>query len=143
MQTKNEFLLGIDPGSYKTGVAKVKPDGEVISAEWVETQTLMEVLTKLNAECGAAIKAVIIGNGTNTKPVHKVLGQVFTGVPVIEIDEKHSTEQARAARLARAFARRLACAARTAGRLRSGSAGKTIFRATKRQGLSPCFFVGI
>ena len=95
MQTKNEFLLGIDPGSYKTGVAKVKPDGEVISAEWVETQTLTEVLTKLNAECGAAIKAVIIGNGTNTKPVHKVLGQVFTGVPVIEIDEKHSTEQAR------------------------------------------------
>ena len=54
MQTKNEFLLGIDPGSYKTGVAKVKPDGEVISAEWVETQTLTEVLTKLNAECGAA-----------------------------------------------------------------------------------------
>ena len=50
MQTKNEFLLGIDPGSYKTGVAKVKPDGEVISAEWVETQTLTEVLTKLNAE---------------------------------------------------------------------------------------------
>ena len=85
MQTKNEFLLGIDPGSYKTGVAKVKPDGEVISAEWVETQTLTEVLTKLNTECGAAIKAVIIGNGTNTKPVHKVLGQVFTGVPVIEI----------------------------------------------------------
>ena len=76
-------------------MAKVKPDGEVISAEWVETQTLTEVLTKLNAECGAAIKAVIIGNGTNTKPVHKVLGQVFTGVPVIEIDEKHSTEQAR------------------------------------------------
>ena len=95
MQTKNEFLLGIDPGSYKTGVAKVKPDGEVISAEWVETKMLTEVLTKLNAECGAAIKAVIIGNGTNTKPVHKVLGQVFTGVPVIEIDEKHSTEQAR------------------------------------------------
>ena len=95
MQTKNEFLLGIDPGSYKTGVAKVKPDGEVISAEWVETKTLTEVLTKLNVECGAAIKAVIIGNGTNTKPVHKVLGQVFTGVPVIEIDEKHSTEQAR------------------------------------------------
>ena len=95
MQTKNEFLLGIDPGSYKTGVAKVKPDGEVISAEWVETKTLEEILTKLNAECGATIKAVIIGNGTNTKPVHKVLGQVFTGVPVIEIDEKHSTEQAR------------------------------------------------
>ena len=98
MQTKNEFLLGIDPGSYKTGVAKVKPDGEVISAEWVETQTLTEVLTKLNAECGAAIKAVIIGNGTNTKPVHKVLGQVFTGVPVIEIDTGSLTSRTAGAR---------------------------------------------
>ena len=37
----------------------------------------------------------IIGNGTNTQPVHKVLAQIFTAVPVIEIDEKHSTEQAR------------------------------------------------
>lgn len=95
MQTENEFLLGIDPGSFKTGVAKVKPDGEVISAEWVETKTLPEVLQKLNVDYGGYIKAVIIGNGTNTKPVHKVLGQVFTTVPVIEIDEKHSTEQAR------------------------------------------------
>lgn len=95
MQTENEFLLGIDPGSFKTGVAKVKPDGEVISAEWVETKTLPEVLQKLNADYGGYIKAVIIGNGTNTRPVHKVLGQVFTTVPLIEIDEKHSTEQAR------------------------------------------------
>ena len=37
----------------------------------------------------------IIGNGTNTQPVHKVLAQIFTAVPVIEIDEKHSTVQAR------------------------------------------------
>lgn len=95
MQTENEFFLGIDPGSFKTGVAKVKPDGEVISAEWVETKTLPEVLQKLNAYYGGCIQAVIIGNGTNTRPVHKVLGQVFTTVPLIEIDEKHSTEQAR------------------------------------------------
>ena len=27
--------------------------------------------------------------------MHKVLAQIFTAVPVIEIDEKHSTEQAR------------------------------------------------
>lgn len=89
------WLLGVDPGTYKTGVAKVKPNGEVISAEWLETQTLTEALTRLKAECGAEITAIIIGNGTNTKPVHKVLGQVFTSVPVIEVDEKHSTEQAR------------------------------------------------
>ncbi len=92
---KSEFLLGIDPGSFKTGVAKVKPDGEVISAEWVETKILAEVLTKINAQSSAELKAVIIGNGTNTQPVHKVLNQIFTAVPVIEIDEKHSTEEAR------------------------------------------------
>lgn len=37
---KNKYLLGIDPGSYKTGVAQVTPQGEVLNAEWVETKNL-------------------------------------------------------------------------------------------------------
>ena len=78
----NGFLLGIDPGSFKTGVAQVTPQGEVLNAEWVETKKLTEALN-------------LLGNGTNTQPVHKVLAQIFTAVPVIEIDEKHSTEEAR------------------------------------------------
>lgn len=91
----NGFLLGIDPGSFKTGVAQVTPQGEVLKAEWVETKILADVLKKINAQNNTGLKAVIIGNGTNTKPVHKVLNQIFTAVPVIEIDEKHSTEEAR------------------------------------------------
>ena len=90
----NGFLLGIDPGSFKTGVAQVTPQGEVLNAEWVETKKLAEVLNLLCSSKGLP-QAVIIGNGTNTQPVHKVLAQIFTAVPVIEIDEKHSTEQAR------------------------------------------------
>ena len=115
----NGFLLGIDPGSFKTGVAQVTPQGEVLNAEWVETKKLTEALKLLCSGKGLP-QAVIIGNGTNTQPVHKVLAQIFTAVPVIEIDEKHSTEQARtlywqlnkkAARLACAPAGRAACAA--------------------------------
>ena len=90
----NGFLLGIDPGSFKTGVAQVTPQGEVLNAEWVETKKLTEALNLLCINKGLP-QAVIIGNGTNTQPVHKVLAQIFTAVPVIEIDEKHSTEQAR------------------------------------------------
>ena len=90
----NGFLLGIDPGSFKTGVAQVTPQGEVLNAEWVETKKLTEALNLLCSDKGLP-QAVIIGNGTNTQPVHKVLAQIFTAVPVIEIDEKHSTEQAR------------------------------------------------
>ncbi len=93
MQSK-VFLLGIDPGSFKTGIAQVTPEGEVISAVWKETAALAESLQKLCSSAGMP-QAVIIGNGTNTQPVHKVLGQVFKNIPVIEIDEKHSTEQAR------------------------------------------------
>ncbi len=94
MQTTNEYLLGIDPGSFKTGVARLTPCGEVLSAVWVETKTLKESLIQLCADCGLP-QAVIIGDGTNTKPVHKVLGEVFKDLPVIEVDEKHSTEEAR------------------------------------------------
>lgn len=82
----NGFLLGIDPGSFKTGVAQVTPQGEVLNAEWVETKKLAEALNLLCS--GKRLpQAVIIGNGTNTQPVHKVLAQIFTAVPVIEIDE--------------------------------------------------------
>lgn len=88
----NGFLLGIDPGSFKTGVAQVTPQGEVLNAEWVETKKLTEALNLLCSSKGLP-QAVIIGNGTNTQLVHKVLAQIFTAVPVIEIDEKHSTEQ--------------------------------------------------
>lgn len=91
----SDFLLGVDPGSYKTGVARVDADGSVISAEWVETEKLADFLTALNEEGSAKLKAVIIGNGTNTHSVHEVLKRIFTQVPVIEIDEKHSTEEAR------------------------------------------------
>ena len=94
MQTTNEYLLGIDPGSFKTGVARLTPYGDVLSAVWVETKTLKEALMQLCADCGLP-QSVIIGDGTNTKPVHKVLGEVFKGLPVIEVDEKHSTEEAR------------------------------------------------
>ena len=94
MQTTNEYLLGIDPGSFKTGVARLTPCGDVLSAVWVETKTLKEALMQLCADCGLP-QAVIIGDGTNTKPVHKVLGEVFKDLPVIEVDEKHSTEEAR------------------------------------------------
>ena len=87
----NGFLLGIDPGSFKTGVAQVTPQGEVLNVEWVETKKLTEALNLLCSDKGLP-QAVIIGNGTNTQPVHKVLAQIFTAVPVIEIDEKHSTE---------------------------------------------------
>ena len=127
MQTTNEYLLGIDPGSFKTGVARLTLMGEVLSAVWVETKTLKEALEDLCADCGLP-QAVIIGDGTNTKPVHTVLGEVFKGLPVIEVDEKHSTEEARTLRLAGAAARRAARAARTAGRLCSGSAGKTVYK---------------
>lgn len=82
----NGFLLGIDPGSFKTGVAQVTPQGEVLNAEWVETKKLAEALNLLCSDKGLP-QAVIIGNGTNTQPVHKVLAQIFTAVPVIEIDE--------------------------------------------------------
>ena len=55
----NGFLLGIDPGSFKTGVAQVTPQGEVLNAEWVETKKLTEALNLL---CSGKGRAAAGGN---------------------------------------------------------------------------------
>ena len=50
----NGFLLGIDPGSFKTGVAQVTPQGEVLNAEWVETKTYGSTEPALQRQRAAA-----------------------------------------------------------------------------------------
>ena len=54
----NGFLLGIDPGSFKTGVAQVTPQGEVLKAEWVETKKLTEALNLLCSSKGLPQEAL-------------------------------------------------------------------------------------
>ena len=86
----NEYVLSIDPGRNKIGVAQVGADGGIVSAEVVSVEELAQVLTVY-----AQPSQLVIGNGTNSKAINKVLKQVFPQLTAYIIEESYSTEEAR------------------------------------------------
>lgn len=83
-------LLGIDPGRSKTGVALLTDGGEIISTETILTEKLTEKLLTMDVP-----SRIIIGNGTNSSNIAKMVRAVFTDVPLEVVEESYSTEEAR------------------------------------------------
>ena len=95
---------GIDPGRDKTGLALVREDGVLRSQQVVRTSSLRSSIRGFLDERLASgnvwslhrvLAGIIIGNGTNSGPVCDLVKELFPSVPVHEIGEAHSTEEAR------------------------------------------------
>ena len=88
-----EYILGIDPGSSKTGAALLDSDGNIvrISILWMEQfgKNLTEFLQTTEP------KTCIIGNGTTSTAMQKHLQQIMPALAIVVCDEAHSTEEAR------------------------------------------------
>ncbi|MDY6303682.1 MAG: pre-16S rRNA-processing nuclease YqgF [Succiniclasticum sp.] len=101
---KESLYLGIDPGRGKTGAALVRADGSLRSQCVLRTAGLRKDLPAwLERELGvrniwglrAVLAGGVIGNGTYSAPVRKLLQELLPGVSWHEIGEAHSTEEAR------------------------------------------------
>jgi len=84
------FLLGIDPGRDKCGVAVLNSNGELKFQEVVATSELEKVLQELTTKFDLLF--AILGNGTTHKSAEKVLEKFL---PVKVVEESHTTEDAR------------------------------------------------
>ncbi len=87
----NGFIIGIDPGRDKCGVAVLNHGGEVKFQKVIETEKLSGTISELAEKF--KIEIVILGNGTTHKSAKEKISE--TNLPVKIIDEKHTTEQAR------------------------------------------------
>lgn len=90
---KEELILGVDPGSSKTGVALLGGDGEI-----KDTQVLLMVdfARALEEFLGPReIKLCIMGNGTTSTTMKIILKQLLPRAAIVTMDEAHSTEEAR------------------------------------------------
>lgn len=103
-QPNARYYLGIDPGRDKTGLALVREDGVLRSQQVVRTSSLRSSIRGFLDERLASgnvwslhrvLAGIIIGNGTNSGPVCDLVKELFPSVPVHEIGEAHSTEEAR------------------------------------------------
>lgn len=86
-------IISIDPGKAKCGIAVVNSSGEVLKRKVVSTtiivETLSEFINKYSAE------KFLIGSGTFSKTVKKMITDLLPNITIEVVDEKHSTEVAR------------------------------------------------
>lgn len=85
--------LGIDPGRSKTGLALVGEQGEILKLHIAQTAIISkEIMAFLQGEEPCCI---VLGDGTSSKTMEKVLQELLPELVICYVDEKHSTEEAR------------------------------------------------
>lgn len=85
------YVIGIDPGRDKCGVAILNSDGEIFFEKVIETANFEQTLKNLFAQYNFEI--AILGDGTTHKNAEKILRSLNIEVKIV--DEKHTTEEAR------------------------------------------------
>ena len=102
---KEVYYLGIDPGRDKTGLALVDMTGSISAVQIARTRGFSEYLPvflfeKLQVTNFWALRqklqAIVLGNGTASKVHKQWIEQILPGFPVYVVDEKYSTEEAKA-----------------------------------------------
>ncbi len=90
------YVLAVDPGRDKTGVAILTKTAQLVMMDIVHTDSVMRELQSL-LRMYAGVSVLVCGNGTNHKAVGTIVknlaeeqGKAFTFV-----NEKHTTEEAR------------------------------------------------
>lgn len=86
-------LLGIDPGRSKTGLALTDEQGKILALHIASTSEMRQELADFVGT--ASVKAIIMGDGTNSKVIMNDVAAVFPQLPLHLIGEAHSTEEAR------------------------------------------------
>lgn len=91
-----DYILAIDPGNEKTGLAVLSHEGELMCRTIVETKELIPRIERIITDY-FGITHIVCGNGTNHKRLYPMIQQVGRNhrITTSLIDESHSTEEAR------------------------------------------------
>lgn len=99
------YYLGIDPGRDKTGAALVDRTGAILAVRVLRTRSFGDELqrflyTELKVKnpwgLRQKLQAVVLGDGTTSREHKQWIGKVLPGYPLYVVDEKYSTEEAKA-----------------------------------------------
>jgi RNase H-fold protein (predicted Holliday junction resolvase) len=87
----DKFLLGIDPGRDKTGLALVDAQGNIVQVEVVPTTKIKEILPSK----AVSASRIIMGDGTTSGTMKELVQKLLPEKELVLVDERHSTEEAR------------------------------------------------
>lgn len=90
------YILAVDPGNEKTGIAIVSSAGELIYRNIIESIQLLTDVESIITQYHD-IQHIVCGNGTNHKHLYPLLQQIGRNHKITTslIDESHTTEEAR------------------------------------------------
>ena len=94
--TDTTYILAVDPGNEKTGVAIVTPSGTMVCRKIIMTKQFNGEIERILTEYYGIVH-MVCGNGTNHKYLYPSLQQIGRNhrITTSLIDESHSTEEAR------------------------------------------------
>ena len=91
--TDTTYILAVDPGNEKTGVAIVTPSGTMVCRKIIMTKQFNDEIERTLTEYYGIVH-IVCGNGTNHKYLYSSLQQIGRNhrITTSLIDESHSTE---------------------------------------------------
>ncbi len=89
----NQYLLGLDPGRDKCGVAVMNDRQEVIYHQVIDSDQAIADLTQLSQQYN--LDLIVMGDGTTSKNWRQQIESDLTTVPVVTVNETNSTLEAR------------------------------------------------
>ena len=94
--TDTTYILAVDPGNEKTGVAILTPSGTMVCRKIIMTKQFNHEIEHILTEYYGIVH-IVCGNGTNHKYLYPSLQQIGRNhrITTSLIDESHSTEEAR------------------------------------------------
>jgi RNase H-fold protein (predicted Holliday junction resolvase) len=87
------MYLGLDPGRQKCGLAVMEHNGTIHLQQVVETDRALSLLQHVCQNY--PIEQVIMGDQTGSKTWRQTLEITFPQIPVVAVDERYSSLEAR------------------------------------------------
>jgi len=98
MRVAEKIVVAVDPGSSKCGIAIVRRPSEgeleLLARAIVPTADVLPALNDLREE--HRYEEIILGNGTTSKNLAAQIRDAIPGVPILKVDEKDTSMEARA-----------------------------------------------
>lgn len=89
----SELILGIDPGSSKSGVALLDKGGNILRLELIFMDNFQAGLQQFLQEDNPTV--CVLGDGTTSSSMQAALAKILPEIKLVFCDEAHSTEEAR------------------------------------------------
>ena len=94
MKPERFFILAIDPGTHKTGLAVLDSSGAIVFRKIIPAEILAEELRGQSPGTEPfSFSTIVIGQGTGHRQALEQLKNI--NIPLITVEEKYSTDEAR------------------------------------------------